>query len=821
MAKEQDGVTVFTFAKRSETTKNGEDKRDTQPGNERDHLSYTDYSGDRPIIFQDSTENNITDILSLDNSKDDLANISDFQENVTSVITPEIDNKNSTNHAIENEHSLELLNVQYSFAVNLDTILYCAVGKFNTAKITNGKLLRAMPENFNALWNKVRLMVTTENDSGDGIGETAEEILDQLEQTVSRNEKEMLIAKAEIAAMYSNLSLTSDSLISCIRLYEDVLAETKLINQNEAVNPLTEKLVVFWKCNLVRAYAKLTNANKELLANYGFHHDEVLSRLEELVLAVDNSDHIANHLKAETWVNLANTFEHFRQNYPGQSFRTDVCSGLSISDLLANAREYDPDNPRILMRSGRELRQRATSEQELTEAIDLLKRALKGEAIDGIRDIIYHQIGLAYRALWIHTQHPAREEILENTYKFPGNSLLPRASDVREQLGRRVIKPPDHPLDFNRIPRPCKEAPKLAFWRILMPIAPDPKHPYLLEAIKYFEAADRAADVPSTLYLLDIARIYSSARNRESAHEHFRKALKSAGSESISVDFVGVSLFETLAHFQECEVVRKAFTDFQFECIQETQKNVNSDSLADVFIGASLLEKLPHFEKSEVIGRAFRDSECERVKSLYRESIRFSTISKTKAVVAFYHILRIIYKQLSVSTDSSLPEMDRMILQNEYFLLYMAIQEAKQSRDIVNSLATNDFRIAVMWKLIDMFNRRNQQHDASASFTYLSILVMANKLTTEVRGINFTAIEKQRMLLLSAERVAQQRVTVVKTLYLLPHYKELCDLHNTGQDNASFQSEPLTDLEIAKLEIVMNIMRPEFIPVYSRPYERC
>jgi len=805
MANEQDGVTVFTFVKRSETPETAESKRATEPDKEREHLNGAEHSGD--IILLDSTVNNFANVLSLD----DAAKNSDFQENENSAPTPKIDNENSTNRAIQNE-PLIAPNVQYSFYKNLQTMLHCATNKFNTAaKIGNEEVLRVMPNNFNALWNKVRLMIAEESENY--IDETdAEEILDQLEKTVSRNGKHMLIAKAEIAVMYTALPATSDSLIRCIRLFEEVLAETKKRNKNKGLDPLPQKLVAFWKCILVKAYARLTNANKNLLANYGFHHGKVLSRLLKLVLAVDNSKHIANHLKAETWVNLANTFEHYRQNYPTESFRSDVCSGLSLSDLLAKAREYDPDNPRILMRSGRELRRSAKSEKELTEAIDFLKRALKGEDIEDIRDVIYHHIGLSYKALWIHTENPVCEEIIENTYKLPRNNLQPRATDIDPPHGCLVIKPPDHPLDFNLIPMPYKKPPRLATWKVLIPIACDPENPHLLEAVKCFEQAIRSRDVPGSLVLLDIARTYSSARNIERAREYFQKTLNNAYSESVGVDFIGVSLFETLAHFEECEMIQKAFKDFQ----SVTHRNLGSGSLAE-----ELVENLAHFEESEMIRLAFRDSECERVKSLYRESIRFSTISKTKTVVAFHYILRILYKQLSFSTDSSLPEMDRMILQNEYLLLYMAIQEAKQSREIVNSLATNDVRIAVMWRLVDMFNRRNQQYDASAAFTYLNILAMANKLTTEVRGINFTAIDKQRMLLVSAERVAQQRVAEVETRYLLRYYKQLCDLEDTCEYNASLQSEQLTELEIRKLEIVNNIMRPEFDPGYLRSHERC
>lgn len=76
-------------------------------------------------------------------------------------------------------------NVQYSYEYNMDTLIFHAAGEFNVAKSINEKVLHAIPDNFNAMWNKVKLMVTTAVEPNDCIHEGAEEILNRLEEMAS------------------------------------------------------------------------------------------------------------------------------------------------------------------------------------------------------------------------------------------------------------------------------------------------------------------------------------------------------------------------------------------------------------------------------------------------------------------------------------------------------------------------------------------------------------------------------------------------------------------------------------------------------------
>lgn len=580
----------------------------------------------------------------------------------------------------------------------------------------------------------------------------------------------MLIAKAEIAAIHAALQVSADSLIGSIQLYEEVLTELSLSNRNGFSGPVPENLVAFWKCSLVVNYGNLTNANKAILATYGYTHGKVLSRIEVLVRAVDSSEHIERKLKAQTWVNLANTFEHYRHNNPKERFQRDIYHDVSLADCFTKAREYDPDNPRILMRSGRELRQRARSEYDIKTAISYFKMALKGDDIDSIRDILYHHIGLTYRSLWNHTEAPTFDNKLDAIYRF-------RSNDYHRC---RVVKPPDSPFDFSLIPPPYKEPLKNALWKIINPIARDPENDYLWKARESFEEANHFyydKDLSNPLYLMEIARIHSSTRNIQKARQ----------------------------------------------CLQEAEKLRESEAVDEDFVGASLYENLGLLEETELLMKKFSEPEMEKVTHLYRESIRFSAISKTKPIVAFYYLLRILYKQLERCVERNLSEVDQMILQNEYFLLYMAIQEAEDGRDIVNFMAIDDFRVALIWRLIEMFYQRNQPNDAAAALTYLTTLAMAKKLTAEVKGIDLTYTEKQRILIQSAERVTRQRVEQPR--FFPNTYRQLYELRCSSDEEddsyRSLRSEPLAELEKEKLDIAMKIVQPHLDPGYIRRHERC
>lgn len=697
------------------------------------------------IVEESESENSDEESGNEDSTKKDANTNSDDDE-------PETDKAVISKHGIANKVCIHNFNT-----------LKCMRGrpKFEVARKYNTKALNIVPDNFNALWNKVYIMISANDSLEDDMQTEAENILHQLETVITKDKKLMLIAKAEVAGMHAFLPGYLKIFLSSVALYEEVLDELQEFSKQSLSD--IENLILIWKQDLVQNYARLT---------YGHKHERAIAVASDIVKELDHHPAITDKDKARLWVNLAVISQHciprYERNF-GYS-NTELLEFPTSEHCYRKAMRYDPQNPRIFMQAGREQRKRAKTVPGLEEAVEWLEKAMEGEGMETDKEYLLHHIGLANQSLWQLTDNPEYRNI-EDDYKFRRNSH----DDDGSRLGSRVIKPPNHPLDFSKIPPPYKKLHKSTQWRFFNPIVHDIRNKYYLRAIQCFEEAIRITS-DKCLYLTHLARLRSSALD-----------LVKAG-----------------------------------ECLREAEKEVFSDIVSAESVGVSLYEYIGFHEETLMMQKGFNHNHAEKIKSSYRESIRQSTRSNWKPVVAFHHLLRILYKQLE-DEDGFDCERDRMIVQDEYFLLYMAIQESKDPRDILKTLTTSDFKIDLISRLIQAFHERNEEFDAEAGFAYFSVLAVFRKKPKLEIGAENNAGEIMRILLKLAERVARQRIEQPR--YLRQEYRILYEL--IGEEarlrelNSSSLESELAKLELYKMKIVMAIICPMMLTGCVRSIEQC
>ena len=122
--------------------------------------------------------------------------------------------------------------------------------------------------------------------------------------------------------------------------------------------------------------------------------------------------------------------------------------------------------------------------------------------------------------------------------------------------------------------------------------------------------------------------------------------------------------------------------------------------------------------------RGSRGNICtDRAIFLYRESIRYSAQCKVPPLVSFHNLLKLLYEQTQLERNQN-----NEVLQKEYFLIFIAVQDAENSRDILHELTKDHVKTEWMWKLIElMYEINGDGAAAAAAFTYITVLCKAGK----------------------------------------------------------------------------------------------
>lgn len=560
-----------------------------------------------------------------------------------------------------------------------------------SAKLSNDRVLAVLPDNLIGLWCRIEFLAVAKSLFDYPID--YKETLAKLKR-VARDEKEILIAKAGVAAMY-RMAVSSSAADKSCRLYDEVFDEVNRLPVHVIRDPVFRDLVATWKLDLSLNYCSQAMSQKMTDRPNGTSElDTLYGKATRLLTSVAEDERIANKIRAESFVLLATARKSLTSSSRDR-LREDVTS----FDWLKRAGYLDPDNLDTSLKIAGCMRRCATTVNEIKNVIERLKLCLEGVHK---RNVVCHHLGLAYRSLWKLCNNFPSPPLRNRLRSSRGISSLP--------IGYKVTALPRSMLDPKMIPKPYKGVPKSTLLRHSNPLAETENDAYLLEARKYFKKADNLGRGSDGLMLVEIARTYLSAGNIPEAERCFSRA-----SERQNIANSAAYLFE------------------QMGMLKESQLNDDDDD------DDHYSEKL------------------EELKSIYREAIRYDARSTHRAEMAYHRLLDILYYQTQSSRAN-------LIVQSEYFLIYTALQRARCHNEVTKAMISDENQISFMWRLIELLHRRNEGHDASAAFAYISVLAENDKLITEDRGTELSVREKLRILLKSGEKVALERPVLARYL---------------------------------------------------------
>ena len=695
------------------------------------------HSAEYHDIYEDDEDEVDSESVRLDSEKD----------------TQEMDDDTEDENITDDDECSDSEKMRWSYLHNYRTMVNSVSEKnLGRARRFNGKVLRYHPTNFIALRNQVNLYMTLSLTLDDSFASPALEILERLKQ-VAEDRKEMLIAKAEVAAMHERIANSASDLLNhSIPLFEEVLQEIDLLPASDLSDSTFRDLAALWKRDLVDVYLELMKATNTLLERHGHSQSTVFSRIKDILRSVVSDEDVTKHIRAQASMELGEATISYLGNVTKDERNQQVFE--DIDQCFRQASLLDPDDTEILLRAARQQRISAKAPDELKEVIEILNRCVdKLSSIKGDqKDVALHHLGLAYRSLWLKTgKHTV--PLLRIYFRSTG---LRDANGFCPPVGCLVIKPPNTLFEAVLVPRPYKNPPKYIAQRESNPIARD-DDPNLLKARESFLEADHlTAEGSGCLYPVEVARTYISTGDTKKAQEYLERGHKRKG-----IGQNGVYLYEQMGQFEE-----SALTD---------------DWNATAY-----------------------DLHLEKIKSIYREAIRYDTRGTRNAIMAFYRLLDILYGQIHSNKAD-------LIVQTEYFLLYMTVQQTDKPNEMVKTMTDDDIKTGLMWRLIEMFHERNNPHDAAAAFTYISIIAAAKKLPADVKDVSLTISDRQRLLLESTERVALERT--VQPRYLPQAYQWLCYLDDIDEENRSTYDSPFGILvdksRSAELKAVCGTLRKQ------------
>lgn len=624
---------------------------------------------------------------------------------------------------------------------NYDTLCLIRRSRFSSAKKLSKLILHYAPTNFNALWNKAKLLIEEKVSS-----ESVEVglLLDQLGEVVTTDANEMLIAKAEIASMHLDYDIAEDSIVCSIRLLEEVLLSLESLSNASARESIPDYLIDFWKLRLVKSFIQLFSEDHDFLTKHGYTEESILTKIRDSVWQVMESKHLGANLKSSIWRNFGSLLEKYVTTTLGGNLETEMFEGLSPKRCFEEAFELNQNNYRLLLNSVRfKSMNNSVTDDELKRYIELMKLCTKCEAQQH-RALFY--MGLNFRLLWLRNDRIdfvlASEpfEEAEHCENGPPKGCL-------------VIKAPNC-IAWN-IPRPYKYVPEKVLKQVINPLAPDLTNLYLQNARRCFKEANDIK--PSMSHALHLARILISIGEIDKAKECLTEA------DKLPFGIVRTALYETMGVLVHREIITNYYKDVE---------------------------------------------EIEKAKQYYREAIRHGILYIKRLYVSVHYLLQLLHHQLQGRHAQN--ETDELMIQNEYFLIYMTIQQTDSHFFVLDVLVNDCTKRRLMWKLIRQFYLRNRSYDGAAAFAYLTVFVITQKFELDT-DLDLTMDMKLKMLLQSGIEAALSKP--VQSLYLPQTYQWLCDFQDSDlvpRPRFDYHFGILTERKTSEVDVLKSIIRKQF-----------
>ena len=492
--------------------------------------------------------------------------------------------------------------------------------------------LKRKPNNFNALWNQARIRIVEKELDPDSYTD-----LENALMAASNNRLQMLVADMEITKICDKFFLLPSK-----REYSRILSIAQEIqdcfgNSLEIHNTITSVKLALSK----QYYQQVTSFPKNsILQKHAFQEAKKL--LRDIIKTADTDEEedtqTATLHKVKAMMQLAKVmFEYLKNSRQANTIRF----GDRDYDLLENDISFyfqeaihmisetsifpSKKKSRMLWFYGMFLEDcaKVKSENGYTtfdawqKTLDIYHKAADTNPED---HRILHQIADVCRKCWaIEERHSDKLKVVMNQDR----TWMDNSHNGNRRV--RVVMPPTELVSQTYIPSPNK---MVGFYRLMISFnfrARDVKNKYLIKSLNYFGKASDLAKHENRFHLLHLGRTWQSFGDDEKALHYFSEA-------------------------------------------RET-----SDTMIS---GGSLHEQWAMLIDQLVSSSDYRgDQTRERALQYYREALRYQVLFGTSSMAALYYFLKLLYKLTQMEEYQH-----DAILQKEYYLIYMVIQDSKTDK---------------------------------------------------------------------------------------------------------------------------------------------
>ncbi len=348
--------------------------------------------------------------------------------------------------------------------------------------------------------------------------------------------KETLLTEAGLALFFQKMTIKGYP--TAFKLYQPFLdgfftrdVNGHLMLDKDTTIPIETSELTWWCYNIIRLYDVMLNEGNISEFDDDFkrkfdprkHGYDIFCLCDVIIEAEVKSEQII--LSGRAYVELADAIMKIWYGY-----RIDITQDLP---KLMTAREYmekgyatTPQDAYVLERVGRNYRKSAQSKQDILKAVNCLQHCI---TCSPKHHIAWHQLGLAYRTLWIiYNNCPEKVAYLRRS---------PPVSDSRQP---GYNNPYTQRQDRNRT-RLSSHSKRIPYYGTKPKIndvlkASNPKShshstdAYLFKARECMEEACHIVKDTSHAYLIDLARVHISLNQADVAENKFLKAYKIKGS---------------------------------------------------------------------------------------------------------------------------------------------------------------------------------------------------------------------------------------------------------------------------------------------------
>ena len=601
---------------------------------------------------------------------------------------------------------------QEAAASNLLAFLHLFIGEDQLALDQLQLSLEHAPNNLNAILGMIRILETQKRNYSD-----AEEKVDQytrLRENSEEMEKQVLICRGEIA--YACSFTGADFYTEAVDRYEALLRE-------DSKDELSG-YVIRWQYHLAYTYNRMLNkGHSEALVKKLSTMDmaEVFDKVSNLYDVVIRSDD--KFYQGKAMIDLVDTYKKCETF--GNRQKLKFLYDCGPDEYVKRAMDTAPSDPHVLERCGRHYRQRASSRQELEEAVEIFDGLL---ASHPFRFVALHHKGLACRALW-HVVGKYEQAKLYNNSARKGNKRgvrTHRRGQAPHVGGTSAAK--CHQTDDPVLLVPGEDT--------CGPTSPQntsaneeqdihsssrklPRNaPRQLPTLRPRNPRGRQLKKPDFFDRLrtsnPLAKDDRSRKYLEQAKECFERAKQmTKGTCSPYI----VDLARTMISLGMCGDAEK-----EFEAADKLGRTMNDNDAAYLFEQWAILRHNLTRRSEETSEKA--RGQMKDVASIYRQAILHAVRSREKSRMAFYNLRDLLSKELELEHEAG-----NAALRMEYEVLYSSAERYGECGEMLVRALENDQETRdTAWQLVTILHDRGHPHDPAAAFTYLTALHEAGQL---------------------------------------------------------------------------------------------